>query len=77
MRLLERWGPSRRLLRTLQHVTVNVSRTKRDAWVAAKLVRVVAETVFVIDPALSNAYDSRFGLVPDRVGQADPRLLIV
>jgi CRISPR-associated endonuclease/helicase Cas3 len=71
VRLLERGGPSRRLLRALQRFAVNVSRKDRDAWVAAKLVRVVAETAYVIDPVLSAAYDLRFGLVPDRMGVGD------
>ena len=74
---LERFGPSRRILRRLQRFTVNVSRKDRDTWVAAKLVRVVAETVFVIDAALSAAYDPRFGLVPDRLGQGDAGAYIV
>src|SRR5262249_33480104 len=59
VRVLEGRGPSRRILRALQRFTVNVSRKDRDAWVAAKLVRPVADTVFVLDPALSAAYDPR------------------
>lgn len=74
---LERFGPSRGILRRLQRFTVNVSRKDRDAWTAAKLVREVAETVFVLDPVLSAAYDPRFGLVPDRLGQGDAGAYIV
>src|SRR5262245_40359241 len=60
VRALEARGPSRHILRALQRFTVNVRKKDRDAWVAAKLVREVHETVFVIDPALSAAYDERF-----------------
>ena len=77
VRELERRGPSRERLRALQRFTVTVSKKDRDGWIAAKLAREVQETVVVIDGALSAAYDARFGLVPDRLGRADPRSHIV
>ncbi|MFT3767477.1 MAG: CRISPR-associated endonuclease Cas3'' [Minicystis sp.] len=77
VRALERFGPSRARLRALQRFTVNVSRKDRDSWLAAKLVRPVADTVYVIEAAFAAAYDDRFGLVPDRLGRGDESSFIV
>jgi CRISPR-associated endonuclease/helicase Cas3 len=70
-------GPSRERLRALQRFTVTVSKRERDAWLAAGLAREVQETVVVIDRVFGSAYDARFGLVPDRLGRADPASHIV
>ena len=77
VRELEQRGPSRDRLRALQRFTVTVSRKDREAWLAAGLAREVQETVVVIERRVSDAYDARFGLVPDRLGRADPASHIV
>ena len=75
---LERFGPSRERLRGLQRYLVNVPRRLRDAWLAAGALRLVADTISVLDGAFARAYDSdRFGLVPEDVGIGDPSDFIV
>ena len=65
---LERCGPSRDRLRTIQRFTVSVNASDRENWVVSKRVRVVADTVYVIDTKYLSAYDNRYGLVPERLG---------
>jgi CRISPR-associated endonuclease/helicase Cas3 len=75
---LERLGPSRNRLRPLQRYLVNVPRRHREAWLAAGALRLVAETVAVLDGAFAGAYDcDRFGLVPEGVGIGDPSAFII
>jgi CRISPR-associated endonuclease/helicase Cas3 len=74
---LEANGPSRRLLRSLQSFIVNVKRQDLDRWLRNRSVRLVAETVTVLDrTAAAGAYDVRFGLMPERVGLLDPAHLV-
>ncbi|OJH37900.1 CRISPR-associated endonuclease Cas3'' [Cystobacter ferrugineus] len=74
---LEHAGPSRERLRALQGFTVQVKATQRDVWLARGLVRWVADTVVVLGPELTPAYDERFGLMPERVGLLDAGSLVV
>lgn len=69
IRDLERLGPSRRLLRELQRVTINVARRDREQWIHSGDVRVVGDETAVV-LAGTAAYDPRFGLVPARVAGA-------
>ncbi len=77
IRELERYGPSRSTLRALQRFTVNVSKKSRDAWIAKRYARTIHDTVVVLESAFSGAYHPRFGLMPDRVGVADPGAFII
>lgn len=75
---VEHGGPSRQRLRALQSYVVNVPRRALDAWLRGGFVRTVAETVVVLDgPGVTAAYDQRFGLQMDRVGNMDPAVLVV
>ncbi len=75
---LERFGPSRERLRALQRFLVNVRRREREKWLAEGVLRLVADTLAVLDVPFSRAYDqSRFGLLPDRVGLADPTAFVI
>ena len=77
MTRLKHAGPSRERLRALQGFTVQVQAKQRDSWLAQGLLRGVADTVVVLGPELSPAYDERFGLVPERVGLLDAGPLVV
>lgn len=74
---LEARGPNRETLRALQRYTVNVPRVDLERWLREGYVRLVGETVAVLDGAYSAAYDERFGLVPGKVGARTPGALIV
>lgn len=68
-------GPSRGLWRKLQRYAISVPRRLVEVWRARAYVMDVAG-VAVIPPDLA-AYDSRFGLVPDRVGRYGAGALII
>jgi CRISPR-associated endonuclease/helicase Cas3 len=68
-------GPSRTLLRKLQRFTVSVPRKLVEEWRARLLVSDVAGIPVLA--SLSAAYDARFGLVYERVGQFDARSYVV
>jgi CRISPR-associated endonuclease/helicase Cas3 len=74
---LEHEGASRDTLRGLQRFTVNVPRFQLDQWLAYGFARMVEDTVAVLDGPYSTAYDLRFGLLPGRVGTANPSSLII
>ena len=74
---LDRWGPSRGRLRALQRFTITVERRRLEAWIQGGIVRRVADTVSVLDELYQPAYDERFGLLPDRVGQVETGSLVV
>ncbi|MCA9583303.1 MAG: CRISPR-associated endonuclease Cas3'', partial [Myxococcales bacterium] len=63
---LEKNGPSRRLFRSLQRYTVNVSEKWADEWLTNGCATNVAESVLAIDLRDAHVYDDRFGLVPER-----------
>lgn len=77
VRELELLGASRARLRQLQRYIVTVPKKHLAAWVSRGYVREVAEAVHVLDSLWMSAYDERFGLVPDRMGRADPELFII
>lgn len=70
-------GPSRSLMRALQRYAVTVPRRALLQWIKAGNVEVIAGTLHVLHPLYHGAYDSRFGLVLDRVGIIDPAALII
>jgi CRISPR-associated endonuclease/helicase Cas3 len=74
---LERLGPSRDALRSLQPFVVTVPIRLRDEWLASGAARTIAETVVALDPAFAPAYDARYGLVPERVGVGDPARWVI
>ncbi|HLU64970.1 MAG TPA: CRISPR-associated endonuclease Cas3'' [Kofleriaceae bacterium] len=74
---LRQHGPSRDRLRALQPYTINVPRRLLDAWARSGAASSVAETVHALEGPRLEAYDRRFGLVPERMGSFDPSWLIV
>lgn len=73
---IEHAGPSRDRLRALQRYTVTVRRRDLDAWVARSIATLVHDTVTALRREFAPAYDRRFGLLPARVGMAEPGSLI-
>lgn len=69
-------GPSRRALRALQPYTINVPRRDLARWVSQGAVTVINEIVHALEGPLANAYDNRFGLVVERVGDVDASVFI-
>ncbi len=70
-------GHLRSLSRKLQGYSVEIPRRAADAWLAAGVLRVVAETFLTLTPPYLRIYDSAFGLLvtPD-LPMADPEALI-
>lgn len=76
---LERLGPSRGRLRALQRFTVNVPKKLVAEWLRTGAARLVGEggMVTAVTDLSGRAYDPRFGLLLDRVGDTAPDALIV
>ncbi|MBI5515427.1 MAG: CRISPR-associated endonuclease Cas3'' [Deltaproteobacteria bacterium] len=66
--------PPRGVFRKLQSYSVNVPRRQVAAWVAAGTVRIVRETIVQIPAVFAGAYDKRFGLDVERVGDLPPEV---
>ncbi len=75
---LQREGPSRRLLRALGRFSVNAPAKLVEQWVRSGHALRDAESDLVVLAPYVDAYDTRFGLVPERVtSSADAGTLIV
>jgi CRISPR-associated endonuclease/helicase Cas3 len=70
-------GPSRDRLRALQRYTIAVRLRDLDDWRRRGCVRDVADGVTVVDDLFAEAYDGRFGLMPECLGVIDPGALVI
>lgn len=73
---LRKTQPSRWLLRRLQPYTISISQSLRDVWLQKQIVEDIHGVIALRSQSM-NAYDSRFGLVPARMGTVDPASLCV
>ncbi len=75
---LARYGPSRALLRALGRFSVNAPKRLVEQWVATEHASLDEATGVIALAGHVDAYDVRFGLVPDRVSNAaNARTLII
>jgi CRISPR-associated endonuclease/helicase Cas3 len=74
--VLERDGASRWALRELRRTTISVNRRDVAAWQQAGFVRELRDGIANVLLNLE-AYDDRFGLVPERVGLPSPSEFVV
>jgi CRISPR-associated endonuclease/helicase Cas3 len=78
-RRLDLPGPLRDTLRKLHAFSVSVTKRDLGAWINSGLVKrhpATSDYGLAVLAANSDAYDARFGLIPDRVGRFEPDSLI-
>lgn len=74
---LEKFGPSRQRLRSLQRFTIAVPVQRRQQWQNQGICTFDAtQTLVYLKQEFAAAYDLRFGLMPDRAGIAGAASLI-